>query len=115
MTEIQVIAHLNIKPGKIDEFKTLAHSCIEMVKQKDKGTLQYDWYFNENNTVCIVHERYINAEAGLQHIANLGELVVALFELCDMSFDIFGSPTQELKNALEGMNITYYEFAAGIN
>ncbi len=115
MKEIQVIAHLKIKPGRIDEFKELAQSCIEMVKQKDKGTLQYDWYYNEDNTVCIVQERYINAEAGLQHIANLGDLVVGLFELCDLSFDIFGTPTPELKNALEGMDITYYEFAAGIN
>ncbi len=36
MNDIQVSARLKIKPGKMEDFKKLANSCVEVVKQKDK-------------------------------------------------------------------------------
>jgi hypothetical protein len=36
----------------------LAARCMEIVRTKDTGTLQYDIYFNDDQSECIVHERY---------------------------------------------------------
>jgi len=36
MSDIQVSVRLKIKPGKMEEFKSLANSCVNEVKQKDK-------------------------------------------------------------------------------
>ena len=114
MKDLQVNARLKIKPGKMVELKKLAHSCVEIVKLKDKGTLQYDWFYNESESECIVRERYLNSDAVLEHIANLGDLMGGLFELSVISFGIFGSPSQKLTDALKGLNVTYYEFGEGI-
>ena len=42
MNELQSIARLKIHPGKLEEFKRLAAKCMESVRTRDTGTLQYD-------------------------------------------------------------------------
>jgi len=114
MNDIQVNARLKIKPGKIDEFKNIGHNCIERVKQKDKGTTQYDWFYNEAKSECIVKERYIDSGAVLDHMANVGDLLGELVALSNISLEIYGSPSNNLKNALEGFDVTYYDFGEGL-
>jgi hypothetical protein len=58
MSELQCVARLKIHDGKLDEFKRLAAKCAELVRTKDTGTLQYELYFNSDNTECLVFERY---------------------------------------------------------
>ena len=48
---------------KLDEFKHLAARCVELVRTKDTGTLQYELYFNSDNTECLVFERYRDSQA----------------------------------------------------
>jgi quinol monooxygenase YgiN len=114
MNDIQVSAGLKIKLGKMEDFKKLANSCVEVVKQKDKGTIQYDWFYNDQKSECIVIERYVNSKAGLDHIANVGELLGRLVELSTISLEIYGSPSDDLKNALDGWDVTYFDFGIGL-
>lgn len=114
MKDIQVNARLKIKPGKMDEFKKLAQDCVDMVKQKDQGTTQYDWFYNESRSECVVRERYIDSNAVLDHMANVGHLLGGLVALSTISLDLYGSPSEDLKNALEGFDVTYYEFGVGL-
>jgi quinol monooxygenase YgiN len=54
MSELQTIARLKIHPGKLDEFKRVAAKCMELVRTKDTGTLQYEMYINHDNTAeCV--------------------------------------------------------------
>ena len=48
MSELQGIARLKIHQGKLEEFKRLAAKCIESVRNRDTGTLQYDWFFSSD-------------------------------------------------------------------
>jgi quinol monooxygenase YgiN len=73
MSEIEGIARLRIHPGKLEEFKALQMQCMAITRRKDTGTLQYDLFFNEDGSECIVHERYRDSAALLEHLANLGE------------------------------------------
>ena len=114
MKDIQVSARLKIHPGKMEAFKKVANACVEMVKQKDKGTIQYDWFYNQRNSECIVRERYVDSDAVLKHMANVGELLGGLVELSTISLDLYGTPSENLKNALEGFDVTYYEFGHGL-
>jgi hypothetical protein len=41
MSEILVIARLKIHDGKLEEFKRVAKKCMQSVRAKDSGTLQY--------------------------------------------------------------------------
>jgi quinol monooxygenase YgiN len=96
MSEIQVIARLKIHDGKLEEFKRVAEKCMQSVRTKDSGTLQYDWFFSDDHSECVVHERYRDSEAALEHNANLGETLRELFETCSGSGEIFGTPSPEL-------------------
>jgi len=62
MSELQCVARLKIHDGKLDEFKRLAAKCAEL-RTKDTGTLQYELYFNSDNTECLVFERYRDSRA----------------------------------------------------
>jgi quinol monooxygenase YgiN len=72
MSELLCIARLKIHHRKLDEFKRLAVRCAELVRTKDTGTLQYELYFNSDNTECLVFERYRDSQALLDHHKNLG-------------------------------------------
>lgn len=68
MSGIQGIARQRIHPGKLEEFKRLAAECMRSAREKDTGTLPYDFYFNADETECIVYERYRDSAALLEHI-----------------------------------------------
>ena len=114
MNEILVAARLKIKPGKMDDFKKTGYACVEMVQQKDKGTLQYDWFYNEEISEFIVLERYIDSDAALEHIANTSGLVGGLLALSEISLEVYGNPSQKLINTLEGFEVVYYKFDIGL-
>ena len=71
MSELQGIARYKFHEGKLEEFKRLSTQCMEIVRTKDTGTLQYDIYFNDDQSECIVLERYRDSEALIEHLANL--------------------------------------------
>ncbi len=58
MSELLGIARFKFHEGKLEEFKRLSAQAMEIVRTKDTGTLQYDIYFNEDQSECIVVERY---------------------------------------------------------
>ena len=85
MSELQSIARLKIHPGKLDEFKRVAAKCMELVRTKDTGTLQYEMYINHDNTECLAFERYRDSQALLDHFENLGDTMAEFFQTCSGS------------------------------
>ena len=74
MSELWGIARFKFHEGKLEEFKHLSAQAMEIVRTKDPGTLQYDTYFNDDQSECVVIERYRDSEAAIQHAANLADL-----------------------------------------
>ena len=108
MNEIQGIARLKIHDGKLEEFKRAASQCMQVVRTKDTGTLRYELYFNEDQTECLVLERYRDVQALLQHQNNIGGLMGTLLETCTGSGDACGKATPELIKALEGSPVRLF-------
>ena len=109
MTVVSAIARLRIHDGKLEEFKGLAALCVNSVRTKDSGTLQYDYFFNDEYTECIVFERYRDFAAMREHLTNIGDdIMQALLKVCSMSGDIFATPRPELRKAIEGFDIRLY-------
>jgi len=107
-TEIKGFARLKIHSGKIQEFKDLQAKCMAIVRAKDTGTLQYEVFFNDDSSECIVYERYRDSDALLEHFSNLGDLMPALFRVCSASGEILGAPSAQLRKALEGSPVCIY-------
>ena len=71
MGELLGIARFRFHEGKLDEYKRLSAEAMEIVRTKEPGTLQYDTYFNDDQSECIVIEGYRDSEAAMEHAANL--------------------------------------------
>jgi hypothetical protein len=69
---------------------------MEIVKDKDRGTLQYEIYFNDDQSECVVLERYRDSEALIEHAANLGVLGKAILATGLVSSELLGEPSAEL-------------------
>ena len=108
MSELQCVARLKIHDGKLDEFKRLAAKCAELVRTKDPGTLQYEWYFSDN-TECLVFERYRDSQALLDHLKNMGDTMAAILQTCDASGEICGTPSPELIEQLKDSPVQIYK------
>jgi quinol monooxygenase YgiN len=108
MSELFCIARLKIDQGKLDEFKQLAVRCVELVRAQDTGTLQYELYFNSDNTECIVIERYRDSQALLDHVKNLGDTMGAILRTCSGSGEVCGTPSPELIEQLKGSSVQVY-------
>lgn len=108
MSAIQLTARGVIQAGKLEEFKVLAAQCMRTVREKDSGTLQYDWFLNEGQTECVVRETYRDSEAVLEHIAHLGATLGAILSVSDWTFEVFGSPSLELIAATAGLSLKVY-------
>lgn len=114
MSELQVVARLKIHDGRLDDFKHIAEKCMESVRTKDTGTLQYEFFFSADQGECVVHERYRDSDAALEHVANLGETMGELLETCAFSADIFGTPSMELAKGLEGLDVRIYSLFSSL-
>ncbi len=108
MSELQITARLKIHDGKLEDFKQIAARCMDSVRTKDSGTMQYDWFFNSDRTECVVREKYHDSQAVLEHSANLGETAEALLEVCDFSAEIFGAPSEELLEVIADLDVQVY-------
>jgi len=95
--ELQGIARFKIREGKLEEFKRLSAQCTESVRTKDTGTLQYEVYFNDDQSECIVLERYRDSEALIEHFAHIGELMDAIVATGSVSGELLGKPSAELR------------------
>ena len=97
MNELRGIARFEFHEHKLAEFKRLAARCMEIVRTKDTGTLQYEIYFNDDQSECIVYERYRDSEALIEHAGHLGDLNEAIVATGFVSGVLLGEPSAELR------------------
>jgi quinol monooxygenase YgiN len=102
VSELQGIARFKFHEGRVEEFKRLSAQAMEIVRTRDTGTLQYDIYFNDDESECIVLERYRDSEALIEHGAHLGDLAEALLATGSVSGELLGEPSPELRAQLAG-------------
>jgi quinol monooxygenase YgiN len=100
MDEIKGIARVRFHPGKVDEWKRLTNQAMEIVRTKDEGTLQYEIFFNEDETEAIVFERYRDADAALAHFANISHLMEPLMATADVTGEVLGTPNETMRAQL---------------
>ena len=109
MSELQGIARFTFHEGKVEDFKRLSAQAMEIVRTKDTGTLQYEIYFNDDQSECVVLERYRDSEALIEHGANLGKLSAAIFATGSFSGEVLGEPSAELRASLAGSPVRIFK------
>jgi len=59
-------------------------------------------------TQALVFERYRDSDAGLQHSRNIASLSKELTKVCDMSGQVWGNPSAELRQMLEEAKVEIF-------
>jgi quinol monooxygenase YgiN len=102
MQEIKGIARVKFFPDKLEEWKRLTAEAMHIVRTKDNGTLQYEIFFNADESEAIVFERYRDADAALEHFANISHLMAPLMETATVTGEVLGTPNEEMRRNLTG-------------
>lgn len=102
MGELLGIARFKIHEGQLEEFRRLSAQCMEIVRAKDTGTLQYDIFINDDQTECIVIERYRGSEALIEHLAHINDLMEPILATGSISGELLGEPSAELRAKMAG-------------
>jgi len=99
---------LVIRPGELDNFRTLTSAMVEST-QGERGVLIYERFVSADGKVVYVYERYTDSAAAVAHLlafANMyGERFTTLVER--RRFMVFGTPRAELQRILDRFDATY--------
>ena len=109
MSEIQGVARLKFHEGKVEEFKRLSAQVMDIVRAKDTGTLRYEIYLNDDQSECVVYERYRDSEAVIEHATHVGDLMSAIFATGSVSSQLLlGEPSAELTPLTTGGGVSVF-------
>jgi quinol monooxygenase YgiN len=99
MANLEVHAHLRIRPGQLEGFKVQAAEIMRLTREKDTQTIRYDWFINEDGTECEVHEAYLSGQGLVEHNTHVMDARAILFDkyAYDHRMTVFGEVSQELR------------------
>jgi quinol monooxygenase YgiN len=97
MSELLGIGRIKFDEGKLEEFKRLSAQAVDIARTMDTGTLQYDIYLNEDESECIVVERYKDSSALMEHAQHVGHLMESIFATGSASSEMLGDPSADIR------------------
>lgn len=109
MGKIQVQATFSIHEGRLADFKAAAERAVTAVRAQDTETEQYDWFFNADESVCVVRETYASSQAVLDHISHVESILGDLVAAGDMKLEIYGEPSEDLSKVGEAFGQVVYK------
>ena len=107
-SELMGIARFEFHDGQLEEFKRLAAQGMDIVRNKDTGTLQFDISFNDDESACIILERYRDSDALIEHARNFGDLSEALIRTGWVAGELIGAPSTQLKAIMASTGIRLF-------
>jgi len=95
-------------PGQMDNFKQVAAKVIAAVAQ-EPGTMMYEWSLRPDQKTFDAVELYQNSDAVIAHVKHVGsEFGKDLGQVQkEMSLVVYGTPNEEAKQVLAGLNPVY--------
>ena len=103
----------NIKNEKIEDLKLFLDNILTKTKT-EKGCLNYEFWFSEDNKKLYIFERYADSNSCLAHIQNIRKYLPTFFEYVDLDpLVILGDVTVSLKEIFDKMNVSYTNFFKG--
>jgi len=85
MGNLEVIAHMKIRPGRLEAFEAQMGEILRQTRDRDSRTLRCDWFINADGTECEVHELFPDEQGLIEHKMNTMEATMVLFQ--DHAFD----------------------------
>jgi quinol monooxygenase YgiN len=112
MSQFEVRARLKVRDGKLERFREQAAEMMRQTKEKDTGTLAYDWFLSRDGKECEVREAYVTADDFLDHAFHVRGARDSLFaeSAYDHRMAFYGEPSPRLTELLDkvGIDVTFF-------
>lgn len=112
MSQFEVRARLKVREGQVEGFKRQAAEMMRIAREKDTGTIAYDWFLSKDGTQCEVREAYVDPNALVEHARNVFEAREVLFAnyAYDHKMSFYGEPSPQLAALVEkfGVDATWF-------
>ncbi len=113
-SHIWYIGEYSIAAGKTETFKALIEQVIELERSDGPDVLNYEFYFNDDETKFYAIELFRDSEAVLDHLQRTGDTIPKILEVADLTrFEIYGDATKSLKDAMVPFGATMFGHWAG--
>lgn len=110
-TEIIMIAHFKIHPGKGQVMKDIFDEAVKMVSTDEPDTLSFKLYSNENESVFTFMETYKNSEAVITNFKLSEDRINRVLAASDLvGCEIYGNVSKELYDLTSQYGTKYYKF-----
>lgn len=99
---------LSVREGRLEETRSLMAEMVEFTRA-EAGALGFEWFLNQNGTVCHLLERYADSEAAMAHVGAFGAKFAERFLQClePTGLTVYGEPSDEVRSALDEFGAEY--------
>ncbi|MFN8584944.1 MAG: antibiotic biosynthesis monooxygenase [Dehalococcoidia bacterium] len=104
MNELQGIVRFRFHEGQVEAFKRLSRQAMEIVRGQDTGTLQYETYFNADESEALVLERFRDSDALIEHGEHMAALMEPILATGTVSGELCGELSPALRALMTGDN-----------
>jgi quinol monooxygenase YgiN len=96
-----IVPYFTVQEDKLKDFKRVGEQCVKKAKE-EPGCLYYGFTFDGNLAHC--REGYVNADATLAHLENIGPLLQEALKMADLTRLEVHGPEAELVKLREPMD-----------
>jgi len=110
MTEnVYWVIELAVSPDSFEDLKSLNAELVEATQKNEPGMLDNHWSISDDRQVCHIYERFQDSAALMGHLQWFGPNFSERFTkiLKPTRVVVYGTPSQELKEAIAGLNPVY--------
>ena len=98
-----------IKNKKHKEISTLIIKMKDYVAKEESQTLEYDFYFNDDNSKLYINECYSNNEVALEHLNNFNQFSEEFFKNIEiLKVNMFGPVNEKIRSIFSGQNTIFW-------
>jgi quinol monooxygenase YgiN len=108
---------VTVNPGRFEDLKNLMTEMVEATRKNETGALNYEWAISEDRQACDLYERYEDSAAAMTHLEGFGVNWAARFMdvVTPTRLVVYGTPSQQVKDALAGFGPVYMLPLAGFS
>lgn len=104
----------SIASGKTETFRRLIEKVIELEHAKGQDVLNYEFFFNDDETKFYAIELFRDSEAVLTHLQRASDIIPKILEVAELTrFEIYGNATEALRDAMAPFGAKMFGHWAG--
>lgn len=107
------ILKAKIGDGNLDSLKRLAEEFCGMTKP-EPGVITYEWSITPDGEFLHIYERYLDSDAAMAHLANVGSELPRLMALVSVTeIECYGKVGSDFREASKDFPMVYMDTFCG--